>query len=59
MHDSEYIYMSKCVPNGPKWILDIGKNSTDVTLACEDKQKIDAHKVILAASSPNCQQTEL
>jgi hypothetical protein len=24
----------------------------DVTLACEDKQKIEAHKVILAASSP-------
>jgi hypothetical protein len=24
----------------------------DVTLACEDKQKIEAHKGILAASSP-------
>ena len=24
----------------------------DVTLACEDGQKIEAHKVILAASSP-------
>ena len=25
---------------------------TDVTLACEDGQQIEAHKVILAASSP-------
>ena len=25
---------------------------TDVTLACEDGQKLEAHKVILAASSP-------
>ena len=28
------------------------KYFTDVTLACEDGQQIDAHKVILAASSP-------
>ena len=25
---------------------------TDVTLACEDGQQVEAHKVILAASSP-------
>ena len=28
------------------------KKFTDVTLACEDGQEIEAHKVILAASSP-------
>ena len=28
------------------------KDFTDVTLACEDGQQIEAHKVILAASSP-------
>ena len=28
------------------------KEFTDVTLACEDGQEIEAHKVILAASSP-------
>ena len=28
------------------------KDFTDVTLACEDGQKVEAHKVILAASSP-------
>ena len=28
------------------------KDLTDVTLACEDGQQVDAHKVILAASSP-------
>ena len=28
------------------------KEFTDVTLACEDGQQMDAHKVILAASSP-------
>ena len=28
------------------------KEFTDVTLACEDGQKLEAHKVILAASSP-------
>ena len=28
------------------------KEFTDVTLACEDGQQIEAHKVILAASSP-------
>ena len=27
---------------------------TDVTLACEDGQQVEAHKVILAASSPSC-----
>ena len=27
-------------------------NFTDVTLACEDGQQVEAHKVILAASSP-------
>ena len=29
-----------------------GKEFTDVTLACEDGQQVEAHKVILAASSP-------
>ena len=29
-----------------------GKDFADVTLACEDGEKIEAHKVILAASSP-------
>ena len=28
------------------------KHFTDVTLACEDGQQLEAHKVILAASSP-------
>ena len=28
------------------------KDFTDVTLACEDGHQVDAHKVILAASSP-------
>ena len=28
------------------------KDFTNVTLACEDGQEIEAHKVILAASSP-------
>ena len=28
------------------------KEFTDVTLACEDGQQVEAHKVILAASSP-------
>ena len=28
------------------------KYFTDVTLACEDGQQVEAHKVILAASSP-------
>ena len=28
------------------------KEFTDVTLACEDGQQMEAHKVILAASSP-------
>ena len=28
------------------------KNFTDVTLACEDGRKVEAHKVILVASSP-------
>ena len=28
------------------------KNFTDVTLACEDGQQLEAHKVILVASSP-------
>ena len=28
------------------------KDFTDVTLACEDGQQIEAHKVVLAASSP-------
>ena len=28
------------------------KEFTDVTLACEDGQEIEAHKIILAASSP-------
>ena len=28
------------------------KDFTDVTLACEDGQQLEAHKVILAASSP-------
>ena len=27
-------------------------NFTDVTLVCEDGQQVEAHKVILAASSP-------
>ena len=27
-------------------------NFSDVTLVCEDGQKVEAHKVILAASSP-------
>ena len=27
-------------------------NFADVTLACEDGKKVEAHKVILAASSP-------
>ena len=27
-------------------------NFADVTLVCEDNQQVDAHKVILAASSP-------
>ena len=28
------------------------KDLTDVTLACEDGKQVEAHKVILAASSP-------
>ena len=28
------------------------KEFTDVTLACEDGQQVEAHKVILAATSP-------
>ena len=28
------------------------KDFSDVTLACEDGQQVEAHKVILAASSP-------
>ena len=28
------------------------KEFTDVTLACEDGQQMEAHKIILAASSP-------
>merc|ERR1711928_276326 len=28
------------------------KNFTDVTLACEDGEQVEAHKVILASSSP-------
>ena len=28
------------------------KEFTDVTLACEDGQQVDAHKVVLIASSP-------
>ena len=27
----------------------------DVTLACEDGRQIDAHKLVLAASSPFCE----
>ena len=30
------------------------KDFSDVTLACEDGQQVEAHKVILAASSPFC-----
>ena len=33
-------------------ILREDKEFTDVTLACEDGQQIEAHEVILAASSP-------
>ena len=33
-------------------ILRYDKNFTDVTLACEDGKQVEAHKVILAASSP-------
>ena len=29
------------------------KDFNDVTLACEDGQQVEAHKVILAASSPS------
>ena len=29
-----------------------GNDFTDVTLACEDGQQVEAHKVILATSSP-------
>ena len=29
-----------------------GKDSTDVTLACEDGQQMEAHKVVLISSSP-------
>ena len=32
--------------------LRVDKEFTDVTLACEDGQQVEAHKVILAASSP-------
>ena len=28
------------------------KDFTDVTLACEDGQQVEAHKVVLVASSP-------
>ena len=31
----------------------------DVTLACEDGQQVEAHKVILAASSPFFEETEI
>ena len=30
------------------------KDFTDITLACEDGKLIDAHKVVLALSSPLC-----
>ena len=30
-----------------------GKDFTDVTLACEDGQQVEAHKVILAVTSPS------
>ena len=33
------------------------KDLTDVTLACEDGKQVEAHKVILAASSPFFQNT--
>ena len=33
-------------------ILRYDKNFTDVTLACEDGEQVEAHKVILASSSP-------
>ena len=29
-----------------------GQDFTDVTLACEDGQQVEAHKVVLVASSP-------
>ena len=29
-----------------------GKDFTDVTLACEDGQQVEAHKVVLTSSSP-------
>ena len=32
--------------------LRVDKDFSDVTLACEDGQQFEAHKVILAASSP-------
>ena len=34
------------------WKLREDKDFTDVTLACEDGQQVEAHKVVLAASSP-------
>ena len=33
-------------------ILRYDKTFTDVTLACEDGEQVEAHKVILASSSP-------
>ena len=29
-----------------------GKDFTDVTLACEDGQQVETHKVVLTSSSP-------
>ena len=29
-----------------------GKDLTDVTLACEDGQQVETHKVVLTSSSP-------
>ena len=29
-----------------------GKDFSDVTLACEDGQQVEAHKVVLTSSSP-------
>ena len=33
-------------------VLRVDKEFTDVTLACEDGQQVEAHKVVLIASSP-------
>ena len=43
-HSSHWTFITPCVKEG--------KDFTDVSLACEDGLQVEAHKVVLIASSP-------